>query len=263
MISSRYETHNIQNSVLPFIFHPSFKMERRVKIPNWHENIEILQCVNGEGFVHCGTTVIPLRIGSLVTVNSDVLHSIGTDTKLEYRCLILDNAFLVSNGIPAEELSFCAYSESDELVERFNRACNAFLELKTEDFRSVAYLRSEVLRFCVTLCESSVQKEACPEENNYVKEAIYYIRKHFSESISLDQLSLAVGVSKFHLARLFKKYTGKSIVQTVNSIRCAEAQRLLEQGMSVSAAADSCGFTNHSYFSKTYYSIMGKLPSQA
>ena len=60
MISSRYETHNIQNSVLPFIFHPSFKMEKREKIPNWHKNLEFLQCIDGEGFVRCGENVVPL-----------------------------------------------------------------------------------------------------------------------------------------------------------------------------------------------------------
>lgn len=262
MISSRYETHNLKNSVLPFIFHPSFKVERRVKIPNWHKNIEFLQCIDGEGFVRCGTTVVPLRKNSLVTVNSDVLHSIGTDSRLEYRCLILDNDFLRSNGIPVDELTFCAFSESPELVDRFDRVCQAFLDLKAEDFRSVAYLRSVVMNFCVALCDLSSPKSDSTVENDYVKEAIYYIRQHLSEPISLDRLSLEVGVSKFHLARQFKKYTGNSIIQTVNLMRCAEAQRMLEQGISVSAAADSCGFANHSYFSKTFRSVMGKLPSE-
>ena len=262
MISSRYETHKIENSVLPFIFHPSFKISRRIKNPNWHKNLEFLQCIEGEGFVRCDTTVVPLRKDSLVTVNSDVLHSIGTDSELEYRCLIVDNEFLKSNGIPADELSFSTFLDSPELVNRFNQVCKAFLELRPEDFKSVAYLRSEVMRFCVDLCEYSVQKGPSPEENNYVKEAIYYIRQHLSEPICLEQLASAVGVSKFHLARQFKKYTGDSIIQTINRMRCAEAQRMLEQGMSVSAVADACGFTNHSYFSKTFRSIMGKLPSQ-
>lgn len=262
MISSRYETHNIQNSVLPFIFHPSFKMSRRVKTPNWHKNIEFLQCINGEGFVRCGTTVVPLLKDSLVTVNSDVLHSIGTDTDLEYRCLILDNDFLISNGIPADELIFCSFSDSPRLIDRFNRVCQAFIDLDYENYRSVAYLRCEVMQFCVTLCEFSAPKPLSTVENNYVKEAIYYIRQHISDTISLDQLSLAVGVSKFHLARQFKKYTGNSIIQTINLMRCAEAQRMLEQGMSVSSAADACGYANHSYFSKTFRSLMGKLPSE-
>ncbi len=262
MISSRYETHNIKNAVLPFIFHPSFKMSRQIKNPNWHKNLEFLQCIDGEGFVRCDTRVVPLRKNCLVTVDSDVLHSIGTESELEYRCLILDNDFLKLNGIPADELSFCPFSDSPDLVNQFNEVCKAFLELKPEDFKSVAYLRSEVMRLCVTLCEFSTKRAPSPEENNYVKEAIYYIRQHLAEPISLEQLSLNVGVSKFHLARQFKKYTGDSIIQTINRMRCAEAQRMLEQGMSVSAVADACGFTNRSYFSKTFRSIMGKLPSQ-
>ena len=262
MISSRYETHNIKNTLLPFIFHPSFKMSRHIKIPNWHKNIEFLQCIDGEGFVRCDTDIVPLRENSLATVNSDVVHSIGTDSELEYRCLILDNDFLISNGIPADALSFYPYTDSPELVGRFDEVCQAFLELKADDFRSVAYLRSKVMEFCVALCDFSIPRQASQPENNYVKEVIIYIRQHFAEPVSLDSLSLNVGISKFHLARQFKKYTGNSIIQTVNQIRCAEAQRMIEQGMSVSAAAEACGFTNHSYFSKTFRSVTGKLPSQ-
>ena len=150
MITSKYETHILKNSVLPFIFHPSFKIERHIKIPNWHKNIEFLQCVDGEGFVRCNTTVVPLKTNSLVTVNSDVLHSIGTNSELEYRCLILDNDFLISNGIPADALSFCTFSDSPKLVDQFNQVCSAFLDLNEENFRSVASLRSVVMQFCVT-----------------------------------------------------------------------------------------------------------------
>ena len=61
MISSHYETHKIENSVLPFIFYPSFKMSRRIKNPNWHKSLEFLQCIDGEGFGRCDTRVVLLR----------------------------------------------------------------------------------------------------------------------------------------------------------------------------------------------------------
>ena len=154
------------------------------------------------------------------------------------------------------------FLEAPQLVECFNTVCQAFINLSKDDYRSVAYLRSIVLQFCVALCEFSQKKAPSLEENNYVKEAIYYIRQHLSEPISLEKLSAEVGVSKFHLARQFKKYTGDTIIQTVNRIRCNESPRMIEQGMNVSCAGEACGFTNHSYFSKTFRSLMGRLPSQ-
>ena len=44
-------------------------------------------------------------------------------------------------------------------------------------------------------------------------------------------------------------------------MRCKESKRLIKEGMSVSAAALSCGFENMSYFTKTYKKYMGALPS--
>ncbi len=262
MISSRYETHNIQTPFLPFIFHRSFTLEKRTINPNWHKNVEILLCVEGEGFVRCDKTVLPLRKNTLVTVNSDVLHSIGTEERVVYHCLIIDHEFFRSNSIPVDELLFAPLLEDEKLVETFRSVCKAFSHLDPDSFQSVATLRCEILRFCILLSAHSTQKTLVNKENNYVKEAIVYIRQHLGEPITLEILSHKVGVSPFHLARQFKHYTGNTIIQTVNRMRCAEALRLLEKGNSVFAVAEACGFSNHSYFSKTFKSIMGRLPSQ-
>lgn len=262
MISFRYETHAIQNPFLPFIFHPSFKIKKRINVPNYHTSVEILQCIKGEGFVRCEKTLFPLNRDTLVVVNSDVLHSVGTEGELEYRCLILDDDFLRSNGIPLNDLVFSSLLEDPLVISAFNTACEAFLRLDSDDFRSVVRLRSDVMNLCALLCDFSTPKPTAAKENDYVKQAITYIRQHLSEPITLELLSRQVGISPFHLARLFKHDTGSTIIQSVNQMRCVEALHLLEQGISVSEVADTCGFSNHSYFSKTFKNIMGKLPSE-
>ena len=55
---------------------------------------------------------------------------------------------------------------------------------------------------------------------------------------------------------------GASVVQTLKLMRCTEAQRLIEGGMSVSAAAAACGFENLSYFSRSFKGLFGHLPSK-
>ncbi len=262
MTSSRYETHKLENHFLPFIYHPIFTVNHSTKIPNWHKNIEILQCIEGEGFVRCDKTLYPLCQNSLLIVNSDVLHTIGSDGFMQYRCLIVDNEFLLANAIPAERLVFDPMIDSMELVSAFNAICASFDRGNLDQFQSVSQLRCDVLQFCIRLCSFAKLKQIDAKENNYVKEVIEYIRSHLSEPISLEQLSRKVGVSQYHLSRQFKHYTGNTILQTINQIRCMQALRMLEQGSRVSAAADACGFPNHSYFSKTFKALIGKLPSE-
>lgn len=88
-----------------------------------------------------------------------------------------------------------------------------------------------------------------------------YIRQNLSRSISLEDLSQQAGISKFHLSREFKAVTGTTIFDFINLTRCNEAKLLIESGMSVSAAAISCGYHNMSYFSRAFQKRFGILPS--
>jgi len=48
MSTPRYETHKMPHPMLPFIYHRRFELVQRQITPNWHENIELLQCTEGE-----------------------------------------------------------------------------------------------------------------------------------------------------------------------------------------------------------------------
>jgi len=90
MSTPRYETHKMPHPMLPFIYHRRFELVQRQITPNWHENIELLQCTEGEGYVLCGPERVPLTRENLVIVNADTLHCVGTDGRVVYRCLIID-----------------------------------------------------------------------------------------------------------------------------------------------------------------------------
>ena len=94
-----------------------------------------------------------------------------------------------------------------------------------------------------------------------IKELIRYIRENLDKDLNLDIIAGQIGISKFYLSREFKKQTGQTLVSHINETRCKEAKRLIESGMSISAAALSCGFENLSYFSRIYKRMIGKLPS--
>lgn len=64
------------------------------------------------------------------------------------------------------------------------------------------------------------------------------------DKLSLDDIADHIGISKFSLSREFKKLTGNTVVSFINILRCSEAKRLMEKGMSVSSAAYACGFEN-------------------
>lgn len=262
MGTSKYETHSMLHPILPFIYHRRFEVTHRNKHPNWHENIELLQCIEGNGYVMYGAEQIPLTPGTLVIVNADTIHSIGTDSRVVYRCLIIDNSFLLANGVPVSSLYFRKLVADPDVCTLFDRITATYAQLDPEDFRSVLELRTHVMTLVNALCQNHTAQRPVDPSNSYVKKAVTYMRQHLMEPLSLDTLAGTLGISKFHLSHLFKLYTGKTIIQTMNLIRCTEAQRMIEEGATVGAAALSCGFENLSYFTRTYKKYMGSLPSK-
>lgn len=260
-----YETHSIGDPLLPFIFHKRFDVSRRDHyVLNWHENIELLYCIGGNGYVRCGLERTAFSRGDLFVVNGDIPHDVGSDGLVSYRCLIVDNSFFEENGIPIGSLRVRPLIRDEKMCRLFEAVTEAFDHRDSGRICAVADIRFAVLDLIRNLCTSHVVSEYGSTQKvsiAHVKKALTYIRAHMAEPISLEAVAGFVGISKFHVSHIFKEFTGQSIIETVNLIRCAEARRLIEGGMGVSAAAAACGFENLSYFSRTFKRIYGMCPS--
>lgn len=94
-----------------------------------------------------------------------------------------------------------------------------------------------------------------------VSRTIDLLLGHFEESLSLDDLAQAVGVSRATLCRSFRRYTGRSVVSFLNEVRIDHAKRrLIETDESVAAIAFAVGFTNLSNFNRRFREVVGKSP---
>lgn len=257
-----YENHVIKEPLLPFIFHPFYNVSRRVNTPNWHKNIELLYCIGGSGYVRCGIENTAFLPGDIFVVNADTPHSIGSDSSVQYRCLIIDNSFCEENNIHVSQLVFTSHIQDAEMCRLLDAVVEAFAQRDSGHVCAVADIRYAVLGLLRTLCRNyAVPGQRDDRADEYVKKAISYIRQNLSEEITLDDVAAFAGISKFHLSRQFKAYTGSTVIGTVNLIRCTEARRLIEGGMQVSEAAAVCGYENLSYFTRTFKKHFQALPS--
>ncbi len=87
-----------------------------------------------------------------------------------------------------------------------------------------------------------------------------YMDTRFGEDISLDEISSAVSLSKFHFIRLFKRYYGVTPHQYLKGVRVAEAKKLLRLGASVSQTCYSVGFSSLSTFTGFFKKYGGQAP---
>ena len=259
-----YEVHNLADKALPLIFH-HFQIRTEgpfcTDVGNWHDNIELLFFLSGEGQICCGGTEYIVHPGDLLVVNSNELHGLFSQNGMEYYCLIVDSAFLAVNGLVAEEMCFETLVRSEGANQLF---LNVVQELKVTAPYQPLVVRGRILLLMAYLAQNHArnQKNRFAADEN-VKLAIGYIKANFLRSLTLDDIAREVGLNKCYLARTFKKATGMTLIAYRNMVRCECAQKMLVKGnCSISEVGHRCGFENDSYFSKTFKSVVGMLPSE-
>lgn len=87
--------------------------------------------------------------------------------------------------------------------------------------------------------------------------------QHLHQPPSLTQLAQALHSSPFHLARIFRQQTGKTIHQYLEQLRLRTAlEQLPDYANDLSALAHKVGYKNHSHFSHAFRRAFGLPPSQ-
>ena len=263
---SKHETHLLVDPQLPFFFHRNTHCTNRTfGYTNWHENIEIIYVVEGEGTVTSDMQRPEVSRGDTVVINTNCLHAFAArGTKFSYHCLIVDRSFCQANYFDTSEIRFdtCFHDERiGDLMERLS----AEYELPADAPYRTQIIRATVLQIMALLCRDHSFKGMYTQNNSYllscIKQAIGLIRAQCERDLSLDDISNAVGLSKYYFAREFRRITGYTFVSYVNLTRCEKAKLLLaERRMSIGEIGRACGFENQSYFSRTFRSYTGVLP---
>lgn len=102
------------------------------------------------------------------------------------------------------------------------------------------------------------------EEAVIVRQAIQWILENLEkEAMGVSDLTAALNMGRNRLQREIKASTGLTPVEFIRSVRLNEARKMLSGGnYNVSEAAYACGFNNLSYFTRSFKSEFGVLPSQ-
>lgn len=93
--------------------------------------------------------------------------------------------------------------------------------------------------------------------------SVQYLKEHYTENITLEDMSRVVYLSPYYFSHLFKKEMGVSFVEYLTSLRIEESKRLLrETPLYISAVAAKVGYSDVNYFSRVFKKMTGMTPSQ-
>ena len=264
-----YETHVMADPKLPFIFHKDMKLDARhpSSVCNWHENVEIIHIVQGHGIITVDTQPQEVKEGDTVVINANSLHQFeAKEGTFYYHCLIVDRSFCNANYFDTNRIRFEGQFEDRQISDLFLVLAEEYPQGETHIPYRTLTVRATVLQIMARICRYHSLPADTPTEDVFllscIKQAIGYIRAKSDQTLSLDEVSAFVGLSKFYFAREFHRITKYTFISYVNMIRCEKAKALLSEGnLGVGEIGRACGFDNQSYFSRTFREYTGVLPS--
>ncbi|MDD3122611.1 MAG: PocR ligand-binding domain-containing protein [Candidatus Izemoplasmatales bacterium] len=101
------------------------------------------------------------------------------------------------------------------------------------------------------------------QSNENLINAISYIKKNYRFDLSLDNVANSVFVSSYYLSHLFRDEINMTFSDYVNKVRMDEAIKLMkETHMAIQDIAIKCGFSDASYFTRTFKKYHGITPKK-
>ena len=99
-----------------------------------------------------------------------------------------------------------------------------------------------------------------PLKNRLMDSAVQWLKDHFAEKLTVEQLAAFMGYGRSRLNHLFREHTGLSPMEWLIRYRIERAKALLLDGISVHEAALRCGFPDPAFFSRTFSHLTGESP---
>lgn len=150
----------------------------------------------------------------------------------------------------------------DPALAKAMQHCHRVLEKSDMHLLRDTLLRDVLGQLIVRHAVNSPRVMPTGHERQAVVAAKRYMRAHYTANITLEELAQHVGLSPYHLARVFKQETGLPPHTYLVQLRVEVARMFMESGMAISDAALMCGFTDQSHLSRHFKRILGVTPGQ-
>ncbi len=167
-----------------------------------------------------------------------------------------DKSKVVENTPPSELNNVIILENAYETLENLQK-CLSNYSYPTiySDALSSACIK-QIL--CYIVKRTAKSGEEIPE---LIKNVILYIAQNYDKELTNNDIAGHFKYHSFYLNRLFKKYTGKTLHQTVIAEKIKVAKRMLKEGnLTVNEVSSELGFLDRSQFCTVFKKQTGFTP---
>lgn len=149
------------------------------------------------------------------------------------------------------------HSSESQAIEAFRRGARDYFS-KPLELDELAWALRALLSIRQTGLGRPVQVGA-----SSLEKALNFIQINYRSPLSLQRVADKSGMSLSSFVRRFKKKTGMTFVDYVNSLRISSARSLLRNpDLSLLQISLACGYGNQCHFNRIFKKIVGLTPGQ-
>lgn len=249
-------------------------------VVTWHEQLEILYMLDGEIQIDCGYRRYICGKGDIVIVNPCEEHVIGYHSgNPAYHCIMIDPKFYESGTLDLCELKYMMPINGRQLkfnnLVRNNERVTIILQELIEECKEQQYafevaVKGNFLRLLAELFRSELSalsrdEKVISDKANYelIAPVFSYIAENYNKKIALNDLAALCCINVSYLCRMFKKLTGKTIIEYLNEYRLSKVQlMILTTDMSIGEIAVRTGYTDGGYMMRRFKAAYGFSPGK-
>lgn len=252
----------------------------RITVPSfefkwhYHPEYELTYIVSGSGYRIVGNSHEHFSSGDLVLLGSNLPHTWwgknedGSPSEaivIQFSSEFIEPFLRLNEGQSIKELlaksaKGIRFESDSSLVEKLQslsekKELNSILSL-------LSLLQDLTEKPTANLCAVSYHNVISKKFETRINKVCTYIQNHYSESISLKQVSDLVFMTESNFCKFFKKATSTTFSDYLNDLRINEACHLLLYSEdTVSKIAQDCGFESLSYFNRVFLRKKQTTPS--
>ena len=233
---------------------------------HWHNSIEITYVVKGLK-VQCmedEKSIAPT--GTLLLVNSGVIHDIDVKNGLEGIVLLIDRDYIDSICPKCKDHGFSLKTNLDvskEIIDYLFKLVTAHEKNNLLDAHIIVLKIIKILAEKLIVDGFYIKEKHDDESYELVISIIKYINQHYQQKITLDKLALITNYNKSYLSNIFKKKTGITIFEYLRNVRLEHCLSDLKyKNNTIVEIALNNGFANIQIFNRIFKEIYKITPKQ-
>lgn len=233
--------------------------------PGIRDHYLIHYIISGTGYYRIGRHTHQLRAGDtfLVYPNTEVVYNAAEADPWEYAWVGFTGSdasmILKATDFTPEN----PFIKNTPLGDDIHRQILHIYDARGNEFEHAVEMTGRLYTMLALFMHGATHSDSKNSANSYVQKGIEFISSNYSYPITVEDIADYVGVSRSHLFRSFETVLGQSPKEYLTDFRMKQACYLLEHSaLSITAIANSLGFDNSLYFSKTFHKQKGLSPKE-